>query len=804
MSLTIGSWLAIFLYLTTALGLIITTNTTWISPSSLSINDLNITTGAKFSIVNNTVTTITGDWNNEGVLYVTSNNDLATSVLIESNLFHNKGDVVFSSLQSSAASNFSLSSTGGFNNTGNIWFGLNECFETSPVTVDSAASWENYGKVHFVRNAGRPSGVTIFQSLGHIQNHGTVCLTNMFWNQNTSIDGEGCINVGANSLFLLYPSFWLVAEEQTIYLSSEMSAINVLGLSSSSTGTRTYKVVGFGGGNSIKTSLGFETFKYAKDVLTLSFFQGSFKIEFHIGPGYDGARFATDGLGTKISYNGPVNRTVPEVCQCEKFPEPPSHPNESAVLIDSAIPTLTSTSVVSGESVTSFPSVYKREAAVDGTTEYTTTWTTTDSTGATVTESGIVIITSGSGIVIVTTNSLGSLSTYTSLFPHRTKTKHTTYTTTDSEGNKSTASGVATVTTTTQGSLFTTTSRFDSSSMEYSSVYTTTDSNSSTPSEITITTGSDGSLSIPTSEKNTTTENSSTHSDGINSTETSSLSVTSNSDNSLSSTTESPTSEGTETYSDHTSAFILTSSDRNSSSASSVVTTATETSGSFEPPASQNRTITKTFTTWITTNGEGSSITDFGVVTITTNSAGDLASTTSPPEYTTIWTTTDSHGSTVTESAIVFIVTDSKGSLTRESSRYTFTEEGSSTWTTGIPVTKSESFNVASDALAISQDIAKPLQSRSVFFDETTEYGDIGTFDQTSVEETDINGKKHTATISGETDNSAASTLTSGQTFVTGSSVTDTAFTVLSYEAAGSPPNLNPTWVIPIGLLWLV
>lgn len=255
------SWLAVALYLATALGVVITENTISINPVNLAIGDLHILPDVYYSIVNNALTSLTGSLNNQGAFYVTSANGLAASVSIVSGSIRNSGLLAFNSSRASVVSAYNLNSFGVFNNTGNMWFGISG-FAIAPINLGSTTNWENSGRIHLTQARGSSSDVRITQTLGRVDNHGTVCLTNMNWIQSTSIEGSGCINVGDLARLQLQLDPWDVSSSQTIFLSSSNSLLSVAGLSTGFTGTKTYYVRGFGGGNQIRINLGFDSWSY--------------------------------------------------------------------------------------------------------------------------------------------------------------------------------------------------------------------------------------------------------------------------------------------------------------------------------------------------------------------------------------------------------------------------------------------------------------------------------------------------------------------------------------------------------------
>lgn len=135
------------LLLQKARSLTITEDTVLVSPVNLEIGELNINPGVYFSIVNNVLTVLGGNLNNDGAFYVTSTNGLAASVTIASGSIINRGDLAFNSLKANVITNFNLDSVGTFSNTGNMWLGVPIFSAVPPIILGSALDWENKGMI---------------------------------------------------------------------------------------------------------------------------------------------------------------------------------------------------------------------------------------------------------------------------------------------------------------------------------------------------------------------------------------------------------------------------------------------------------------------------------------------------------------------------------------------------------------------------------------------------------------------------------------------------------------------------------
>lgn len=365
---------------------------------------------------------------------------------------------------------------------------------------------------------------------------------------------------------------------------------------------------------------------------------------------------------------------------------------------DSAVVIVTSDSVGSLTTTASqLPSVQvssNSSSELTGSTTYITTWTTSDSDDKSETDSGVVI---------VTIDSDGSLTTTTSQFPNGEissessgeLTGFTTYTTTlttsDAEGDSETDSGVVIVTTDADGSLTTTTSQFPPNQISselsseltgfttYTTTWTTTvsDGDFETDSGVLIvTTDSDGALTTTTSQ--------------IPPSQTSSIELTGF-------TTYTTTWTTSNSYGDigTDSGVVIVTSDADGS----LITTTSLFPMSSSESGSELNWFTTYITTWVSTESEGGSETDSGIVIVTTDSEGSLTTTTSqfPPiesssawgselsgftTYTTTWASSDTNGNAETNSGTIIVTTDSNGSLITTTSQFPHSVEGQTTYTT--------------------------------------------------------------------------------------------------------------------------
>lgn len=84
-----------------------------------------------------------------------------------------------------------------------MWFGSAENV-ASPFTITSVTDWQNDRLIYFKQAGGVASVVALAQVVGSggllsLENNGQICLEGVSYIQTSSIDGSGCINVGAGA-----------------------------------------------------------------------------------------------------------------------------------------------------------------------------------------------------------------------------------------------------------------------------------------------------------------------------------------------------------------------------------------------------------------------------------------------------------------------------------------------------------------------------------------------------------------------------------------------------------------------------
>jgi hypothetical protein len=223
-------------FLLTAIGVLaqtITQDTVSRGVIDLGIGDVVITPGHYWSIINNAISAIAGslDVGAGSGFYITSNNNLiALSVtLLNLGTITNNGIIAFNSIQSLTAQTYNFVGIQ-FTNNGEMYLGGDGGFGL-PLMSITTPSWTNNGLMVFYQNT-RSTGATLLGApLGSITNDGTICFTNQFYQQTTSINGNGCLVARTGGNIYIQNSLLPVDPAQTIYLETPSSSLKVQSLS---------------------------------------------------------------------------------------------------------------------------------------------------------------------------------------------------------------------------------------------------------------------------------------------------------------------------------------------------------------------------------------------------------------------------------------------------------------------------------------------------------------------------------------------------------------------------------------------
>ncbi|KAH7590279.1 hypothetical protein J7296_02531 [Nakaseomyces glabratus] len=263
--------------------------------------------------------------NQGGALYYINNNLKGFSISSNHNwfvnfVFQNDGTIVVDDRLSTSAGSWKIND-GSFTNTGNIMFtsSQGDTFDISATSVTNTGIIYSKGT-----NAARPQQLKIGNNANNWYNTGTICLANTTFDLQKSIQGVGCVSVGANSVFNIHD---INLQQQSIYLSDPTSVVAV-------SNGQNMPVSGFGNGNGFLFPL-FPIKSFNYDYLTgiVTFTVGylglqSFTIP--IGKGYNQTLFEIvpdnyiQGNHYKNSffiYKGSPPQAQPSICQpCVEIP----------------------------------------------------------------------------------------------------------------------------------------------------------------------------------------------------------------------------------------------------------------------------------------------------------------------------------------------------------------------------------------------------------------------------------------------------------------------------------------------------
>ncbi|MCP8719464.1 MAG: hypothetical protein M5F18_09250, partial [Asgard group archaeon] len=323
---------------------------------SLSVGDINIHTGASWSIINNAVSALAGSLNveSDAGFYITLTSPLiGLDVTLLSTLgsIVNDGIIAFNSVKSLTSSTYNLVGAK-FENNGEMYLGASGVL-SGTMSITSLL-WKNSGLLVFYQNQRNSGDVRLGTPLGSITNDGQICLINQVYRQTNDIKGSGCITAQEDSTIYIPSAIQSFDTQQSIYLKDSESSIIVQALSTA----QTFNVYGFGNGNKIGLTVplvgnlipSYPAYKYDESTGILTLRNLLLKQNFNIGLGYSSSLFqiVTDsGIGLpstllgSVQYNGPVpERSISATCQieCKELPEAPGvEPTEYLTTLTSTL-----------------------------------------------------------------------------------------------------------------------------------------------------------------------------------------------------------------------------------------------------------------------------------------------------------------------------------------------------------------------------------------------------------------------------------------------------------------------------------
>ncbi|OBA22997.1 hypothetical protein METBIDRAFT_96132 [Metschnikowia bicuspidata var. bicuspidata NRRL YB-4993] len=203
---------------------------------------------------------------------------------------------------------------------------------TKPFIIDFKNEWHNTGMIVFRRNYGKvPLYINGFtDGTPVIKNSGSICLYSTTWDVQTTIEGNGCISVGYDSILHveLRQNRVRAPSGQVIYLESFNSYLRISGLRLELHYEPEFKVAGFGQNNVIEFDIDINhisLLNYHADSGTIFVASDRYlDVSFVIGKGYDGfaIKVTLSPNGSKLTYDRPVpDVSRPSECRCQShFP----------------------------------------------------------------------------------------------------------------------------------------------------------------------------------------------------------------------------------------------------------------------------------------------------------------------------------------------------------------------------------------------------------------------------------------------------------------------------------------------------
>ncbi|KAF5209065.1 hypothetical protein E0198_004340 [Clavispora lusitaniae] len=300
------------------------------------LDDLQINAGKTLSFDNRygiLMNIFTGEVTNNGRLFITdSGTNLGMTVNFMQGIY-NTGEVVLNAVNELGAPTFNFLGLY-FVNHGSIYMGGEGAIGTTVMDIWPllTATPENYGTITFAQTVSS-GGVAYFGQIGQsVYNNGTICLSEINLQQDSSVSGTGCYSVGNDSMILLdSPVTWDLGSGQTVYLETPTSAIRI----GASTPLNNINIAGWGNGNMIGFAAGIITGANI-DGEMLVVYQLFLPFYFYVGPGYDSQYIQIGGTYSKngfivmsyVSYSQPPpNPNRPDVCNpCGNIYQIPAAP----------------------------------------------------------------------------------------------------------------------------------------------------------------------------------------------------------------------------------------------------------------------------------------------------------------------------------------------------------------------------------------------------------------------------------------------------------------------------------------------
>ena len=398
-------------------GLEISTNT--VLDGNVPANEaVTINSGAYLALIHGITQSISGDLKVDGSLFIGDTNSADPGMKVTLGNIDNSGTIVIDNRNATTGSTLNIGGST-FENDGYMYVAGSSTGIVNSWNIQPVDSIVNKGTMQFSQDkpGGLPEVVLIANS---IINDGTICLKNAKSRLQAQIDGNGCINVGDNAMFVIKERQYGVLGNQTLYMSSNTSVV----YAGSAALTDNIHVAGFGNGNflTFRTSITGWNYDANTGILSVNLFI-FINHQFNIGKGYNPDLFqmrsitnnvTPDLVNNALVYEGvPPDISRPSACApCQTIPwipfplEVPPPYTTTVTQSNSTIRELVSFySTLSGTATVIASSIYTLPPLITEPVTYTKTVTANGTTITQVVTSFPNTITSSSNTISLITSS---------------------------------------------------------------------------------------------------------------------------------------------------------------------------------------------------------------------------------------------------------------------------------------------------------------------------------------------------------------------------------------------------------------
>ncbi|CCD26649.1 uncharacterized protein NDAI_0I00800 [Naumovozyma dairenensis CBS 421] len=287
---------------------------------------------AYLALIHGSTQTFSNDLTVNGGLYISDSNtaDAGMTLTTNGNL-ENTGIIVVDNRNATTGMEATIGGST-FRNDGQMFFAGSYKGTSNAFNINPSTSLINTGTIQFSQDAIGSSEADLKSE--SITNDGTICLQNMKSIIQSDVNGNGCFDIGVNSMYVIQGKDTAIATNQTFYLSSTTSSL----YSESNALTDNIIVRGFGNGNTLtfRTSVVSSSYDSETGILSVNLFPFIYH-DYNIGLGYDSSLFQVKSVSNSITpdlinnglaYLGPPpTSSRPAVCSvCQPIPWIPFPP----------------------------------------------------------------------------------------------------------------------------------------------------------------------------------------------------------------------------------------------------------------------------------------------------------------------------------------------------------------------------------------------------------------------------------------------------------------------------------------------